>query len=228
MSFRLHKEGYPVMVLVLFLLLMIIFIVNLIAPNQTHFHYLLYVASLVFFFLVARFFRAPFRFVVPDPEIVLSGADGKVVVIEEVEETEYFRDRRKQVSVFMSPMNVHVNWFPVGGRIKYFRHIQGSYFVASRPKSSNENERTTIVMKTDNNHRVMFRQIAGTIARRIVCYAKEGKYADQGQELGIIKFGSRFDLFLPLDAEITIRLGQKVTGNQTVIARLKSENPKND
>ncbi|MFU8844202.1 MAG: phosphatidylserine decarboxylase family protein [Bacteroidales bacterium] len=228
MNFRLHKEGYPVMVLVLFLLLMIIFIVNLVAPSQTLIHYLLYLASFGFFILVARFFRAPVRIVNPDPDLVLSGADGKVVVIEEVEEPEYFRDKRKQVSIFMSPMNVHVNWFPVGGRIKYFRHIQGAYFVASRPKSSNENERTTIVMKTDGNHRIMFRQIAGTVARRIVCYAKEGKYADQGQELGIIKFGSRFDLFLPLDAQINIRLGQKVTGNRTIIARLTPKNLNND
>ena len=222
MTFRLHKEGYPIMVLVLFLLLLIVFIVNLMAPNQTLFHYLLYLSCVVFFILVARFFRSPVRIVNPDSQLVLSGADGKVVVIEEVEETEYFKDKRKQVSIFMSPMNVHVNWFPVGGRINYFRHIQGAYFVASRPKSSNENERTTIVIKTDNNQKIMFRQIAGTVARRIVCYAKEGKYADQGQELGIIKFGSRFDLFLPTDAQITVQLGQKVTGNQTVIAKLKT------
>jgi phosphatidylserine decarboxylase len=222
MTIRLHKEGYPIMVLVLFLLLLIVFIVNLMAPNQTLFHYLLYLSCVVFFILVARFFRSPVRIVNPDSQLVLSGADGKVVVIEEVEETEYFKDKRKQVSIFMSPMNVHVNWFPVGGRINYFRHIQGAYFVASRPKSSNENERTTIVIKTDNNQKIMFRQIAGTVARRIVCYAKEGKYADQGQELGIIKFGSRFDLFLPTDAQITVQLGQKVTGNQTVIAKLKT------
>jgi phosphatidylserine decarboxylase len=222
MTFRLHKEGYPIMVLVLFLLLLIVFIVNLMAPNQTLFHYLLYLSCVVFFILVARFFRSPVRIVNPDSQLVLSGADGKVVVIEEVEETEYFKDKRKQVSIFMSPMNVHVNWFPVGGRINYFRHIQGAYFVASRPKSSNENERTTIVIKTDNNQKIMFRQIAGTVARRIVCYAKEDKYADQGQELGIIKFGSRFDLFLPTDAQITVQLGQKVTGNQTVIAKLKT------
>jgi phosphatidylserine decarboxylase len=226
MKFRLHKEGYPVMVFVLFLLVMIVLVFNLILPDQTLFHYFLYLTCLIFFILITRFFRSPSRPVNPDPEIVLSGADGKVVVIEEVEEKEYFRDRRKQVSIFMSPIDVHVNWFPVGGRIKYFRHIQGAYFIASRPKSSNENERTTIVMKTDNNHRVMFRQIAGTVARRIVCYAKEGKYAEQGQELGIIKFGSRFDIFLPPDAQITIKLGQKVTGNQTIIARLKPQNQK--
>lgn len=221
MTFRLHKEGYPIMVLMLFLLLLIVFVVNLMAPNQTIFHYLLYLSCVIFLILVTRFFRSPVRLVIPDSELVLSGADGKVVVIEEVEETEYFKDKRKQVSIFMSPMNVHINWFPVGGRINYFRHIQGAYFVASRPKSSNENERTTIVIKTDNNHEVMFRQIAGTVARRIVCYAKEGNYADQGQEMGIIKFGSRFDLFLPPEAQILVELGQKVKGNQTVIAKLK-------
>jgi phosphatidylserine decarboxylase len=220
MTFKLHKEGYPIMVLVLFLLLLIVFIVNLVAPDQTLYHYFLYLACVVFFVLVARFFRSPLRLVSPGAQHVLSGADGRVVVIEEVEETEYFKDKRKQVSIFMSPMNVHVNWFPVGGKIIYFRHIQGAYFIASKPKSSSENERTTIVIKTDNNEEIMFRQIAGTVARRIVCYAKEGKYADQGQELGIIKFGSRFDLFLPTDAQIMVELGQKVKGNQTVIAKL--------
>jgi phosphatidylserine decarboxylase len=227
MNFKLHKEGYPVMVLVIFLLLLIFLIVNLILPHQSLFHYLLYLSGLVFFIMVARFFRFPERLVIVNPEVVLSGADGKVVVIEEVEETEFFRDKRKQVSVFMSPLNVHVNWFPVSGKIKYFRHIQGAYFIASRPKSSNENERTTIVIQTDHNQTIMFRQIAGTVARRIVCYAKEGKYADQGQELGIIKFGSRFDFFLPLDAQISVKLGQKVTGSQTVIATLSQSDQKN-
>jgi phosphatidylserine decarboxylase len=221
MKLKIHKEGYPVIVLVLFLLLTIVVTINLIAPNQTPIHYLLYLAGIVFYFFVVRFFRAPIRVIEPNPKIVLSGADGKVVVIEDVDESEYFNDKRKQVSVFMSPTDVHVNWFPVGGRINYFRHIQGSYFIASKPKSSVENERTSMVIQLSDGIEIMFRQIAGTVARRIVCYAKEGKFVEQGQEMGIIKFGSRFDFFLPLDAEIKVKLGQKVRGNETVIATLR-------
>jgi phosphatidylserine decarboxylase len=150
----------------------------------------------------------------------MSGADGKVVVIEEVFEKEYFNKKMKQVSVFMSPINVHVNWFPVSGVIRYFRHNHGYYFIASKPKSSDENERTTIVVETNQNKEIMFRQIAGTVARRIVCYAKENKEVTQGDELGIIKFGSRFDLFLPMNARIEVAIGQKVSGCKTVIAKL--------
>ncbi|MCB2221202.1 MAG: phosphatidylserine decarboxylase family protein [Bacteroidetes bacterium] len=217
---KLHKEGYPVMVLVLFLLLAIVMIINLVAPTQTVIHYLLYTAGLIFYFFVVRFFRDPIRLIEPDPNILLSGADGKVVVIEEVFEKEYYNAVRKQVSIFMSPTDVHVNWFPISGRIIFFRHNQGSYFIASKPKSSSENERTSIVMETDSGQKIMFRQIAGTVARRIVCYAKEGKYADQGQELGIIKFGSRFDFFLPPDMKIDVKIGQKVIGNKTIIAHM--------
>jgi phosphatidylserine decarboxylase len=220
MKIKIHKEGYPVIVLVLFLLLALVILINVLFPVQTLFHYTLYFACLIFYFFVIRFFRNPVREVVPDDHLIISGADGKVVVIEDVFEKEYFQKNMKQISVFMSPTNVHVNWFPLGGRIKYFRHNHGSYFVASKPKSSDENERTTIVVETAGNKEILFRQIAGTVARRIVCYAKENKEVSQGEELGIIKFGSRFDLFLPLDAEIKVQIGQKVTGCKSVIARL--------
>lgn len=222
MRFKIHKEGWPVIILVFFLLLIIVTILNLISFRQTPIHLLIYFSSLVFYFFVVRFFRDPIRPVIPDNTRIISGADGKVVVIEEVIENEYFQRKCKQVSVFMSPTNVHVNWFPVGGHITYFRHIQGAYFVASKPKSSNENERTTIVMETPDKQEVMFRQIAGTVARRIVCYAKENKTVEQGDEMGIIKFGSRFDFFLPTDADIKVKLGDKVEGCRTVIAELKS------
>lgn len=221
MSIRIHKEGWPVIVLVFFLVLIIVVILNLISFSQTPFHLLIYMAAVVFYFFVVRFFRDPIRPVIPDNNKIISGADGKVVVIEETIETEYFKRKCKQVSVFMSPTNVHVNWFPIGGEITYFRHIQGSYLIASKPKSSIENERTTIVMVSPDNHEVMFRQIAGTVARRIVCYAKESKMVEQGDELGIIKFGSRFDFFLPLDADIKVKLGDKVEGCRTVIAELR-------
>jgi len=219
MKIKLHKEGYPVIVLVFFLLLAIIILLNILFPAQTLIHYFLYLSGLIFYFFVIRFFRDPIRELVPDNNLIISGADGKVVVIEEVFEKEYFKCNRKQVSVFMSPTNVHVNWFPVGGVINYFRHNHGSYFIASKPKSSDENERTTIVVETDDKKEILFRQIAGTVARRIVCYAKENKQVIQGDELGIIKFGSRFDLFLPLDAKIEVTIGQKVTGSETIIAR---------
>ena len=208
--------------LVFLLLLIIVVVLNLIEPRQTGLHYLLYLSAFVFYFFVVRFFRDPIRPVEPDDSKIISGADGKVVVIEEVVEQEYFKRKCKQVSVFMSPTNVHVNWFPAGGQITYFRHIQGSYFIASTPKSSNENERTSIVMELPHKQEVMFRQIAGTVARRIVCYAKENKVFQQGDEMGIIKFGSRFDFFLPLDAEIKVKLGDQVTGCRTMIAELKN------
>ncbi len=220
MKIKIHKEGYPVIILMFFLLLTIVAIINILFPIQTPIHLFLYLAGLIFYFFIIRFFRDPIRIVIPDNNIILSGADGKVVVIEEVIEKEYFKDKRKQVSVFMSPTNIHVNWFPVGGTVTYFRHNNGSYFIASKPKSSDENERTSIVINTPKNIEILFRQIAGTVARRIVCYAKENKTVEQGDELGIIKFGSRFDLFLPLDAKIEVEIGQKVIGNRTVIAKL--------
>ena len=220
MKIRIHKEGYPIIVLVFVLLATLVTVINIFFPIQTLIHILLYLAGLVFYFFVVRFFRDPIRPVTPNNDIILSGADGKVVVIEEVTETEYFNEPKIQLSVFMSPTNVHVNWYPVSGIIKYFKHNQGSYFIASKPKSSTENERTSLVIKTPDNREIMFRQIAGTVARRIICYAKEGKEIIQGDELGIIKFGSRFDFFLPLDAQVKVKIGDKVVGNETVIATL--------
>lgn len=220
MKMKIHKEGIPVIILVFFLLSAIVILLNILFPVQTLVHVVLYLSGAVFYFFVIRFFRDPLREVSPENKIVLSGADGKVVVIEEVFEKEYFMKNMRQVSVFMSPANVHVNWYPVSGMIKYFRHNHGSYFIASKPKSSDENERTTVVIETPDKKEILFRQIAGTVARRIVCYAKENKQVKQGEELGIIKFGSRFDFFLPLEAKIEVEIGQKVTGCKTVIARL--------
>jgi len=220
MKIKIHKEGYPVIVLVFLLLSAIVVLINILFPVQTFIHVILYLAGLIFYFFVVRFFRDPIRELVPDNNKIISGADGKVVVIEDVFEKEYFNDMRKQVSVFMSPTNVHVNWFPVSGIIRYFRHNHGFYFIASKPKSSDENERTTTVIETPEKTEILFRQIAGTVARRIVCYSKENKEVLQGEEMGIIKFGSRFDLFLPLDAKVNVEIGQKVTGCETLIATL--------
>jgi phosphatidylserine decarboxylase len=145
-------------------------------------------------------------------------ADGKIVIVEEVEEPEYFQGKRLQVSVFMSPLNVHVNRYPTSGKIKFYKYHPGKYLVAWHPKSSTLNERTTVVLEHANGKEVLVRQIAGAVARRIVCYAKEGETVKQNQELGFIKFGSRVDLFLPLDAKVIVRPEQIVKGGQTVIA----------
>ncbi len=222
MSYKIHKEGYVLIFASFFILAAIFGIFYYYFPAVKWLHYSLFSVFLGLWLFVVRFFRDPIRIVEnPSPDKILSGADGKVVVIEEVVENEYFKDRRIQVSVFMSPLDIHVNWLPVGGVISYYKYHPGKNFIASRPKSSILNERSTTVVRNDNGVEILFRQIAGTVARRIVDYVWEGKQIEQGEELGIIKFGSRFDFFLPLDAEIKVKLGQKVTGNRTVIALLK-------
>jgi phosphatidylserine decarboxylase len=172
----------------------------------------------VFFVLVVQFFRNPSRNTPQGEGLIIAPADGKVVVIEEVEEPEYFKDKRKQVSIFMSPVNVHVNRAPVTGKVLYYKYFKGKYLVAWHPKSSTENERTTVVME-ENGKQVLFRQIAGALARRIVCYVKPGVELNRGDEYGFIKFGSRIDLYLPLDTEILVDLNQKTVGGETIIAK---------
>jgi phosphatidylserine decarboxylase len=214
-----HREGYKLLNIttVLFLLIMValrwwVGIPWLLWAGGT--------ALIGIYFMMMYFFRVPSRTPLLDDNAVIAPADGKIVIVEEVEENEYLKCRCMQVSVFMSILNVHINWFPVSGTIEYQRHHHGKYMVAWHPKSSEKNERTTIVV---NHHdkKILFRQIAGYVARRIVCYAKEGMPVEQGQETGFIKFGSRVDLFLPLDAKINVKLGDKVKGTQTVIARIE-------
>ncbi|MBP9161288.1 MAG: phosphatidylserine decarboxylase family protein, partial [Flavobacteriales bacterium] len=171
--------------------------------------------------LVLWFFRVPVRGSEPMDALVLSPCDGKVVVVEEVMEPEYFKDRRIQVSIFMSPLNVHINFSPISGTTTYRQYHKGKYLVAWHPKSSTENERCTLVVKHPERGEVLMRQIAGALARRIVTYPKPGDAAVQGAEYGFIKFGSRVDLFLPLGTEVTVQIGQKVKGALTEIARLK-------
>ena len=170
--------------------------------------------------LIIQFFRLPNRNINFIDGKVLCPADGKVVVIEEVEETEYFKDRRIQISIFMSPLNVHANFNPVSGEIQYAKYHPGLFLVAWHPKSSTDNERTTIVTKTKSGHEVLFRQVAGALARRICYYVKEGQTVKGGEEFGFIKFGSRIDLYLPLSAKIKVSLNQKVKGQLTEIAEL--------
>ena len=182
---------------------------------------LLAAASLVLFVLIVQFFRVPNRPLTLHDAQVVAPADGTVVVIEETDEDEYFKTRRRQVSIFMSPLNVHVNRNPVSGVVRYFKYFPGKYLVAWHPKSSTENERTTIVIQANNGAEILFRQIAGAVARRIRWYVKEGQPVEQGQEMGFIKFGSRVDVFLPLDAEVKVNIGDRMKGGVTVLAELQ-------
>jgi phosphatidylserine decarboxylase len=177
--------------------------------------------SLVFYLIILQFFRNPVRIVSnPDDQLVYAPADGRICVIEEAEEPEYFKGKRLQVSIFMSPFNVHVNRNPVSGLVRYFRYHPGKYLVAWHPKSSTENERTTVVYATGKTE-ILMRQIAGALAKRIKWYIGEGDRVAQGGDMGFIKFGSRVDLFLPLDSQVEVKMDQQVKGNQTIIARLK-------
>jgi phosphatidylserine decarboxylase len=172
------------------------------------------------YLLILQFFRNPIFQISKNETQVLAPADGKIVVIEDTEETEYLKSKRKQISIFMSPLNVHVNRMPVGGTITYYRYHAGKYLAAWHPKSSTENERTTVVARMANGTEILFRQIAGAVARRIRCYVKEGQPVDQGQEFGFIKFGSRVDVFVPVNAKVTVKIGDVTKGGRTVIAEL--------
>ena len=180
----------------------------------------LQIGLLIVFILILQFFRNPKRNIQIDDTHVVSPVDGKVVVIEEVQESEYFKDKRLQVSVFMSPINVHVTRYPIGGKVLFSKYHPGKYLVAWHPKSSEKNERTTVVVENSKFGKVLYRQIAGFLARRIVNYAKKNQNVAQGNDAGFIKFGSRVDLFLPLGTKLDIKLNQKVRGGETVIAKL--------
>ncbi len=214
---RIHKEGL-VIILVAFLLVgSLNFIIYWLIKNMW-IQSALMIASVVFLFMVVWFFRNPDRTIVPDGSKILSAADGKVVVIEEVVEKEYFRDKRIQVSIFMSPLNVHANRYPITGKVSYYRYHPGKYLVAWHPKSSELNERSTIVIQDGQGREILLRQIAGAVARRIVSYTKEGQQVIQGDELGFIKFGSRLDIFLPPGTKIDVHIGDLVKGNLNTIA----------
>ncbi|MDH5397238.1 MAG: phosphatidylserine decarboxylase family protein [Cyclobacteriaceae bacterium] len=213
-----HKEGRA---LLLGLLIVLTGIVALVWYFLTQIWFLISAAvALVLFCLVLQFFRNPRIKINYGTKNVLAPADGKVVVVEETEENEHFKDRRIQVSIFMSPLNVHVNRSPLEGEVSKFAYHPGKYLVAWHPKSSTENERTTMVLKTTNNTELLVRQIAGAVARRIKWYVKEGDQLGQGAEYGFIKFGSRLDVFLPLDAKVIVKPGDKTKAGRTVIAEL--------
>ena len=215
-----HREGHTI----LFVLLVVLFGLNWLLfsfyPQSPLIQNSAILVSVIFYLLILQFFRNPVFEITANTRHVLAPADGKVVVIEETEETEYLKARRKQVSIFMSPINVHVNRAPVAGIVSFFHYHPGKYLVAWHPKSSTENEPTTIAVKMKDGVEIVFRQIAGALARRIKWYVQQGQPIEQGQEFGFIKFGSRVDVFLPLDAKITVKVGDITRGGRTIIAEL--------
>ena len=213
-----HKEGRTLLFVLLIVLFGINWAVSYWWPAAIVLQNTVMIVSIVFYLLILQFFRIPIFTVQKNENQVLAPADGKVVVIEETDEPEYLKSRRKQISIFMSPINVHVNRMPVTGTISFCKYHPGKYLVAWHPKSSTENERTTIVAKMKNGQEILFRQIAGALARRIKWYVQEGQPLEQGDEFGFIKFGSRVDIFLPLNARVTVKPGDITKGGKTVIA----------
>jgi phosphatidylserine decarboxylase len=215
-----HKEGHKIIFFTLVIVVGSFFLIDEFVTNEWLRKGLM-IAVLAFFVLILQFFRNPKRHTKVNEKQALSPVDGKVVVIEEVFENEVFKDKRIQVSVFMSPINVHVTRYPIGGNVSYSKYHPGKYLVAWHPKASEENERTTVVVENEGFGKVLYRQIAGALAKRIVNYATLNTMAVQGGDSGFIKFGSRVDLFLPLDADIKVELNQKVRGGETIIAEMK-------
>ncbi len=215
---KIHKEGYRILMWTILILIVVNGLLYYFCPGYSTLKYSLAIFSFFFFLILLQFFRHPSRTIPFNESYIISPADGKVVVIEEVEETEFFKEKRMQVSIFMSPVDVHVNRYPISGKISYLKYHPGLFLVAWHPKSSTENERTTVVIENSAKQSVLMRQIAGALAKRIVFYPKQGDIVNQGAELGFIKFGSRVDLFLPLSATLNVKLNQKVRGGETIIA----------
>jgi len=216
-----HKEGRSLLIWLMIILVGLNGTLYYLIPESDLILQIVLAVSIIFYLLILQFFRNP-SFELPNEEnVVYAPADGKVVVIEETEESEYLKERRIQISIFMSPINVHVNRSPLKGMVEYFKYHPGKYLVAWHPKSSTENERTTMVLKTESGVKVLVRQIAGALARRIKWYVEKGSELDQGAEFGFIKFGSRVDVFLPLGTEVLVEMDQETKGGRTPIARLK-------
>lgn len=213
-----HKEGYKILSYLFVILVVLNLLLFYIFPDSKNVQIASVIVCVICYLLILQFFRSPKRIIIQNEKHIIAPADGKVVVIEEVQETEYFNDARRQVSIFMSPVNVHINRNPISGIVTYFRYHAGKYKVAWHPKASTENERTTIVVEGYNNQSILIRQIAGALAKRIVWYLQAGEEVKQGEELGFIKFGSRVDVFLPLDAKVNVKIGEKTVGGKTVIA----------
>ena len=221
-SKRLHEEGTKAILITLVIVVALGVLANWLWPSQTVWHYLLYAFLLIVLVLTIRFFRVPiWRETTLEEDAVLAPADGEIAANEEVMEDEYFHDKRRQISIFMSIYDVHINFFPFDGEVTYYKYHPGKFLVAFKPKSSTDNEHNTIILKDKKGREILVRQIAGFVARRIVCDLEPGDEAIAGEELGMIRFGSRVDVFLPLDADVQVKMGDRTTGKETVLARLK-------
>lgn len=221
-TMTIHREGKVLLFWLMIILVAINYLIIYFMPEARLLSNVVVISSIVLYLVILQFFRSPIIKLPNDPSIVYAPAEGKVVVIEEAFEDEYLKENRKQVSIFMSPINVHINRSPIKGVVEYFEYHAGKYLVAWHPKSSTENERTTMVVTSKSGVKILVRQIAGAVARRIKWYVKPGDKLVQGGEFGFIKFGSRVDLYLPLDAEILVSIDQKTKGGITPIARLRS------
>ncbi len=215
-----HKEGYKILLIALVAFIAIIAFLYIVFPQYEPYNKTIAIFIVMFYIFLVHFFFRPERSVSPNEKIIYAPADGEVVVVEETEETEFLKERCIQVSIFMSIWDVHINWIPVPGKIKKTIYHKGKFLIAYLPKSSTDNERTSILIETPQGIPVVVRQIAGFIARRIRTYVKEGDMVNQNQELGFIKFGSRVDLFLPVNTPISVKVGEKVKGNETAIGHL--------
>jgi len=215
-----HREGYRILAIGFLILVVVNIIAGFAWPGNPLLNWGILLFSLSFYVFILFFFRLPSRHLEPDPGLIYAPADGKVVGIEETMENEYFKDQRLQISIFMSPFNMHSNRYPVSGSVKLVNYHPGKYMVAWHPKSSELNERSSVVIETENGTEILVRQIAGAVARRIVTYAKPGQKVTQGGELGFIKFGSRVDVFLPLGTEIEVPILQQVKANKSIIAKI--------
>jgi phosphatidylserine decarboxylase len=217
---KFHKEGYASLLVALVFSAIITFIAHYFFPAFAVAHWFAYLLSAFLIITILQFFRNPVRQSAKGDDLIIAPADGKVVVIEETNEQEYFKGPRLQVSIFMSPINVHINRYPIGGDVVFFKYHPGKFLAAWEPKSSTDNERTTVVVRHKNGTEVLFRQIAGALARRIVWYCKEGDKAEQCGEMGFIKFGSRVDVFLPVGTKLNVKIGDVVKGSQTILGEI--------
>lgn len=221
-SKKIHEEGTKAILITFAIVAAIVILVNWLWPSQTVWHYILYAFALLVLVMTVRFFRVPiWRKTTIVEDAVLAPADGEIAANEVVMEDEYFHEKRRQISIFMSIYNVHINFFPFDGEVTYYKYHPGKFLVAFKPKSSTDNEHNTIILKDKKGREILVRQIAGFVARRIVCDLQPGDEAIVGEELGMIRFGSRVDVFLPLDAEVNVKMGDKTYGKVTVLAKLK-------
>lgn len=218
---HIHKKGLPIIAIATVVCVALVLLAYKLLPTKSPFFWIVAVICASMLFWTLSFFRVPHRTLKAKTNELYSSADGTVVVIEKVDEPEYFKDERLQISVFMSPFNVHVNWFPFNAKVVYMKYHPGEFLFANHPKSSTLNERNSIVFQDEQGREVLVRQIAGIMARRIVSFTSEGEVGNAGDEFGLIRFGSRVDFFLPIDSEIQVQLGEKVKGKQTLLAYLK-------